>query len=242
MVEFIEQYINFYKIIFNHKKSILKIYIQSDDKKEINKPLFKTIQIRFKGRFKKYFSDFNDMFKKINEEQSIIIDLKEELSNNEENKKYIKCLYLIIKSKSNDKIIISKKIYALNVYYYLTKGPNNERINPKPFSSYIEKEYFNINDIFDKENFLSKYFIDDVKYKTSLNNIFASIRDENIKMNEEIILEFHIDRVRDYLMANLKLMKNYYNNEIIKIKNKVNKYSDVAKNYDLIFICFSCYF
>ena len=78
--------------------------------------------------------------------------------------------------------------------------------------------------------------IDDFKYFDNNLGIFRSFKNDNIHINEKIILEFHIIGKNKILYLNLKLAKEYYENEIIKIKNKINKLADSSKKYDLIYL------
>ena len=240
MENFIQNEIKGYKILLILQDSILKIYVKDMKRIGNDKIEFLPIQMKFKDHLKEYISDFNDLFEKIREGNNIIIDLKEELSiNNNDNKKYIKNLNITIGNNDINKIFISKKIYPLNIKYYLTKGPNNERINSKPFSSCIKKDFFNIdeiNEIIEKEKVLKNYIIDNITFYHNQKNAFIPMRKQNIQIKGTVILEFHIEGVKNNSKINLRFMENYYTNEIIKIKNETNKYSDIVKQYDLIFL------
>ena len=237
MGEYTQKEINGYKILFylndtisDIYDTILNIYVKSIN----NKQEFKPLQIKYKESFDENFSDFKDLLQKIKEESEIKIYLTEKLFNN-----YVKFLILSISNIVNSKVFISKKIYSINVKYYLTKGPNNKRINSNPYSSYIEKDYFNIDDIYElikRENILDNYLIDSFKYQDESKKAFRTIKDEFIQINEKIILEFHINGIKNSFIRNLKLRKKYVRDEIIKIKSKVNRYSDILTKYDLVYL------
>ena len=88
----------------------------------------------------------------------------------------------------------------------------------------------------DNENILSRYIINDYKYFNNEKRVFQTIENENIKVDEKLILEIHIYEKKNIFCTNLKWIKKYIENEIIKIKNKVNKLSDISKKYDLIYL------
>ena len=147
---------------------------------------------------------------------------------------------LNILNNSNEKtVIISKKIYSLNVEYYLTFGANYQRLNKKPFLSCFPKKCFNYEDlleIIDNENVLSIYEIDDLKYFNEEKKVFQKVTNNNNYFKDKLILEFHIYSIRDLLMSNLKLSNKYINKEIINLKYRFNKLSDATKPYDLIYL------
>ena len=171
------------------------------------------------------------------ENKIFLINIKEKSVNNEKN--WIKCLNLTIKNKYDSKIIIEKTIYPLNVKYYLTKGPDNERINTEPYFSYIENNFCNSNNIYEfikKENTLNTYIIDNFRYYDNKKRAFISIGNESIPIKNEIVLEFHIKGINNTVSQNIKKSKEYYDNEIMKLKNKINQLSDTSKKYDLIYL------
>ena len=116
--------------------------------------------MRFKNDFIDYISDFSDLIQQINEGNNIEIKLEKD----------IKYFQIKIKYIPKNKKFICQRIYIKNVEYYVTKGYNNERINIKPYSSYIEcngKNYYNIDNILElveKENILNFYIFDYFKY------------------------------------------------------------------------------
>ena len=136
---------NGYKIYIFKNDCFLNIYVRGDKKEEKDGNKFKLIQINLKDNFNEYLLNFEEFIKNI-KEKNIEVELEEILS---ANKTYIKYLYFKLLKQDSDekKEIISKKIYVLNVKYYLTKGANHKRINSIPFTTYIKKDYFNIEDI-----------------------------------------------------------------------------------------------
>ena len=226
-----------YKIIFIYNEHSLNISIrnvESNIEKEIK---FESIRVEFKNNFKKFIENFNDLIEKINQKK-IIINIEEQLN---ENKTNIKNLDLNIIENLSDKsnIIISKKINKLNVEYYLTYGPNNQRLNSKPFNYYLTKDNFNSEDILeliDKDKTLSLYKIDSFRYFDFTKKTFQIIKNESISIGEKVILEFHFNSRNNYLMSNIYLTKKYIQEEIINLKNRINKIDDITTKYDLIYL------
>ena len=112
-------------------------------------------------------------------------------------------------------------------------------MNSKPFLSYLIKEQINKDDILgliDNEKILYEYIIDDFRYFDKKKEVFQSIKNDNIQINGKIILEFHIIGKNNIIYLNLKWAKEYFENEIIKIRNKINKLADSSKKYDLIYL------
>ena len=184
-----------YHIILIYNKYLLKLYIK--DIKN-NKFRFKPIKFIFETNFTKYVSNFKDLINQI-KNKKILIKIKEYFTSNlqsEQNEstsiKYLDfCFVNNNNICSNDPdIIISKKFYVLNVEYYLTKGINNERINSKPFLSYLIKEQINREDILeliDNEKILYEYIIDDFRYFDKKKEVFQSIKNDNIQTSGKII-------------------------------------------------------
>ena len=235
-----------YKILFSLNEYLLNIYIRGNIVKRRNKFRFTSINISFEDNFSKYISNFKDLIKKI-QNKIIFIEIKENFSStlqtDLDKKSNIKYIELDIINKDNNsnkqESIISRKIYSLNVEYYLTKGIYHQRLNSKPFLSFITKDYFNIQDILeliDKENILSNYIIDDFRYFNNEKGMFQIIKDENIQIGEKLILEFHIHEKIDIFSNNIKLAQKYYEKEIIRIQNKINKLTDFSQQYDLIYL------
>ena len=236
-----------YKIIFIYNEVELKIITRDKNSNGNKKNNFTNLIFNLEGDFRKYFSNFKELIKQVKEKKifikisnniSIISATNKEINTNE-------YYFQLIKNDGNrEKIIISKRIYTLNVKYYLTKGPLYGKINSKskPFLSYLKSNYFNILDIrnlIDNENILSNYAIDDIKYFNEEKQIFQSIKIENIYFKDKLILLFHIRKLNNILLTNLKWKKNYFNNEIKKIKNIKNKfyrYKDIIRKYDLIYL------
>ena len=225
-----------YLIYFIYNEYILKINIKHNTNKVLKFIPIKNIL----DDNRKNISSFKDIIKKI-DKQIIQIEIEEHLSST------IKYLQLSLVNKNifleRPKALMSNKIYVFNVEYYITKGLCHKRINKNPFLSYLTKEYFckeDILELIDKDKVLSEYIIDDYKYFNDEKKIFQKIKNEDIKIGEKLILEFHISYRKkscgDIFCINLKWAKKYFENEITKIKNKINKLSDSSKNYDLIYL------
>ena len=157
-----------YKIVILEENNILNIYVNKKNQKGKDKIAFMHSRLLYKESFDINISNI-EFINKI-KDNNIIIDLKEEYF--DEKKSNIKFLNLEFERKINNdkgesKIIFTKKIYKFNVQYYLTKGTNYKRINYFPFSSCIETDFFNIEDILnliDNENISNIYNIDDFRY------------------------------------------------------------------------------
>ena len=189
--------------------------------------------IKFNKCFLEFISNFGDLINQLKEKNiEIMINLKKNDSNS-------KIKYLNLELKKNDKIFISKDIYAINVNYYLTKGINHERINSIPFGSIIQKEYFNIKDILEligDENILNNYDIDFIRYFNEEKGAFQLMNNEKIPTKEKNIFEINIKKANNPFMKNLNLIQKYFKEEIIKIKNSINKISEKVQKYDLIYL------
>ena len=221
-------------IIFSFNSDSLNIYI----KHKIKKIQFETTRLKFEDEediLIKYISNFKDLINKI-QQNDIKVEIEKHLSNVVKYMKYIK-----LNLKINEKdILLSKDIYSLNVEYYLTEGPNYQRVNSIPFSSCIKKESFNCEDIFeliDNQKLLDIYKLDDFKYLDSKKGVFKPITNNKISINDEkIILEFHISEKKNNILYELKKTKENINDEIINLKYKLNKLSDSSRQYDLIYL------
>ena len=234
-MEFIKIVQNGYIIIFYQDNSLLKVNIKNGKQKVGIR--FKPFQLRFNDYLKECFANLEEFKNKIKYKKIILI-IEEALNID---KTYIKYLNfrLIDKERNESKEIFSKKIYVLNVEYYLTKGIVNEKINSNPFFTYIKKDYFNIEDLmdlFDKENLLNIYDIDSIKYFNKELGSFVNIKDGNIEIKEKLILELHIKERKNVLLYNLNQIKKYLYKEIITIKNRFNNLSDQLTKYDLIYL------
>ena len=230
-----------YKIILICNEHLLKLSIKDNTN---NKIRFKPIKIIYEANFKKYMQNIKDLINQI-KNQKILIKIKENFvsNSNSESKESTNVKYLDFNFLNNDinnnDIIITRKIYVLNVEFYLTKGINNQRINSKPFLSYLTKEYINRDDILeliDNEVILYDYIIDNIRYFDYKKGVFQLLKDEGIQNNDKIILEFHIVENSKIISMNLKWAKEYYENEIKNLKNKINKLADSSKKYDLIYL------
>ena len=136
MIQYVQKKIREYSINFFIKNNddLLSIIIQNKQK---NGEIFVNTQLQFKKNFKESFLNYEDFLFQLNEGKDILIDLKEVHLN--EGRRPIKYLILKLKKKFRNEFVdlISKKIYVYNIEYYLTKGPNNERVNVKPYATYI---------------------------------------------------------------------------------------------------------
>ena len=242
-MECIKVKVNEYQILFIYNECTMKIFAKDNKNDKLR---YKPIKFLFEDNLTKYTSNFKDLINQI-KNKIILIELKKHLYSNSLNKSNenlpIKYLELNLIKKDNElnksEIIISRKIYVLNVEYYITKDISYQRINSKPFLSYITKDNINREDILeliDKEKILNDYILDNFRYYNNEKGVFQTLKNDNIKINEKIILEFHIYGKKNILNMNLKWTKEYYENEIIKIKNKINKLSDSSKQYDLIYL------
>ena len=203
---------------------------------------FKPIQLRYEDKFKEHFSNFKNLISLLND-KALILTIKEEYFESScssiNGKNNLKSLIIVIKNENDNKEITLKKIFSINLEYYLTKGPINKRVNLQPFCSYIEKTDFNVEDVkdlLDMENLLCKYNIDSYKYYNEEKRAFEEIKDKKIKIKDKIILEFHIKGEKKYLIKSMISTQKYLEEEAIKIKNIINKLSDKVEKYDLIFL------
>ena len=143
-----------YIIKIIQKNSILNIHTKKEYQKKEDKTKFKSIQLKFEYIDNEYMSNNQELINYI-KDKTMIINIEEEFY---KDKTHIKYLYLKLmkNDKSNPVMIVSKKIYALNVQYYLTIGDFHKRIYYRPIYTYIKKYFFNSNDILeliDKDNF-----------------------------------------------------------------------------------------
>ena len=226
-----ELYYKEYLIHFCINKSKLNINIDYKNEEGKDKSKFTSVSLRFENNFRKFISDFSDLLMQI-KEKIIEVNLKEFY-----NKYALK--YLKIEFNKFDKIFISEEIYRINTYYYLTKGINHERINSIPFVCSIKKESINIDNILqmiDNENLFNCYNLDHIRYFNNDKGVFQVINGEEITIKEKNIFEFHIKERKNSLIENLRFKQNYLVNEIIKIKNIINKISDKVQKYDLVYL------
>ena len=241
-----------YKILFYYNKSLINLTINDTKRTGKEKLKFEKIQLIYKDNYFKYIPDFIELVNKIKlgeiiinleENTSLKNNIEDELSNTSDNKDNIIYLNLkILKKLKEDKeptIFIMKKIYLLNLEYYLTSGPYNKRISSFPFYSCFKKDEINqenIIEFLDQENILNVYNIDSFRYYNFDKKIFQNITKDKIKVGKKLILEFHFNKILNPFITNLKWTENYINKEIINIKNQVNNYSESIKKYDLIFL------
>ena len=235
-----------YKITFLYSDELIIINISDKISKGNNKIKFIDIALNLEDNLRKYISNFKDLIKQIKDDK-IIIKIYEEfnsfnslllLSNNY---KIINYYFQLAKKERNEEIkIISKRIYTLNVEYYLISGANYEKFNSKPFHSYLKTNYFNLNDILnliENEQIFNRYKIDDIKYFDEEKQVFKKINNENnIFFGKKLILHFNIKKLNNIFLRNLKWKKNYFNNEMKKLNEKFEKSLDINLKYDLIYL------
>ena len=204
-----------YKIIILYDQYSLNLSIKNIKSKIEDKIKYEyeSIKIDYIYNFKKYFKNFKDLIDKIKQEE-ILLKIEEKLNEDNTNIKYLN-LNIINNNKDNIKKIISKKINKLNVEYYLTYGPNNQRLNSKPFLYYLTKDDFNNEDVLeliDKEKTLRFYEIDSFRYFDNNKRVFQKINkinNENISIEEKLILEFHFNSSKNYFIKDLYLARKY---------------------------------
>ena len=195
-----------YKISFLYNKSLLKIIIKEKEKKGKNKFQYEPIHLTLNNNLKKYFSNLKDLINQIKQNLILIEIRKPNIISNETNIKYLN-LNIILNDRKENKKIITQKINILNVEYYLTYGANYQRLNSKPFVSFLSKDNFNIEDIMeliDNEKTLNTYVVDDFRYFDKQKGVFKMIDKENIEIKEKLILEFHIEPKKDLQINNFK--------------------------------------
>ena len=198
-----------YKIIFIYNESILNISINYINLEGGNKIMFEPIQLKIKDIITKYISNFIDLIDKI-KSNKIKIEIVEKF-NSKENSTSLKSLYLHMKIDELT-IIISQKINILNVEYFFVFGAKYQRMNNKPFKTFIDKDYFNSKDILeliDNEKILNIYNIDNFRYLNEEKGVFQEIKENNpIPIKEKLILEFHVYGIKNPFLTNLKWIKN----------------------------------
>ena len=229
-----------YKILFYYNKSLINLTINDTKRTGKEKLKFEKVQLIYKDNYFKYIPDFIELVNEIKlgeiiinleEKTSLKNNIEDELSNTSDNKDNIIYLNLkILKKLREDKeptIFIMKKIYILNLEYYLTSGPYNKRISSFPFYSCFKKDEINqenIIEFLDQENILNVYNIDSFRYYNFDKKIFQNITKDKIKVGKKLILEFHFNKILNPFITNLKWTENYINKEIINIKNQINNY------------------
>ena len=128
-MESIELNFERYKILFFLKGSLLNISIKDKNGMEMNKIKFKPIQLRYEDKFKEHFSNFKELIALL-KDKTLILTIKEEYFESScssiNGKNNLKFLIIVIKNENDNKEIILKKIFSINLEYYLTKGPNNK--------------------------------------------------------------------------------------------------------------------
>ena len=158
------------------------IYVYDKKGRGRGKSEFIPIQLNFKDKFREYILNFSDLIQQIKEGNKMEIKLE----------KYLKYVQLEIKHIQKNETFIIQKIHQNNVKYYLTKGAKNERINVKPYKSYIDcidKDYYNIEDILEligKENILNSYTFDNFRYYDATKKAFLKLENNNIQLKKKI--------------------------------------------------------
>ena len=216
-----------YLVLLAYNENDLSINIQHKKKE------FITTQLTFKEKYKDYILDFKDLIEKIKDKNGTVIVCIEE----KKDKNYLEIKFQ--KKDNPNQIIISEKIYPLNIEYYLTKGPNNERLYQESFSTYIPKKTINLKEtleLLEREKISDCYFIDNIKYFNDGKKAFQKLKQNRIPIGNKKILEFHISRERNILIKNIKWTKEHYNEECKTIMKRLNKYSDRLSKYDLIYL------
>ena len=184
---------------------------------------------------------------RINDTQRKLIKIKLDKKDNKikENEKYINT---IIGQKENneskinynlyinhDEKIIKKETYLLNVKYYIKTKPFINRLNEKPFYSYIEKSEFNKNDIIEmleRENI--NFYRNTVKIKIKRENekYFEKISElENEPLNKLVTLEISYNEMKQSIKVFEQLK-----NEIERLKSIKEQIKKKIKRYDLIYL------
>ena len=221
-----------YLVLLVYNETNLNINIQYKEE-NANQKEFMPLQLIFKNKYEDYISNFIKLINEI-KNQTIIICIEEKIGKN-----YLEIKFQRKKKDNQDEIIISEKIYSLNIEYYLTKGPNNERLYPEPFSSYILKRTINLKEIpelFEREKISDCYIIDNIRYFNQAKKAFQKLKQNRIPIRNKIILEFHIAKERNALIKNIKWTKAYYNEEFKKITKRLNKFTDKISKYDFIYL------
>ena len=135
---------------------------------------------------------------------------------------------------------INIKINLLNVKYFLTTGPDNQKLDEKPFYSYINKPKFKLGDIrnlLENEKIYDVYKIDSYKIKNS-DGFFETIDEsEEYNNNFDLVFEFHYNNLnQDPILHKLEEYDKDYTNNIINLKNIINKDFQNTIDYDLIYL------
>ena len=241
-MEIFNKSINGYKIRFLYNENLLKINVHYNLPNGNDKIKFKNIIFNLESKFRKYISNFNDLIKQIKENKIDIRINNDSIAPLHNNNIKIKEYYFqfLKKEQNNDIIIISERIYSLNVEYYLIEGATCKTLNSRPFFSYLKTNYFNLEEILkliDNEKILNTYKIYAIKYYDEEKKVFKIIKNENnIYFGEKLILHFHIKKLNRIFYTNLSWYYNYFHNEINKINHKFEKSSDIIQKYDLIYL------
>ena len=234
--------IDIFEITFSYDKNFLNIKIHEE--KFPNKK-YKSIQVEFNDINEEdlNFEEFDKIINEFNKEQAACPCPCSDLIRvyqKDDGKKY---LVFIVKNEKNEnnvfQKIVEKEIQLLNVKYYLTIGSDKKRLNESPYYTYLEKDKFNLTDIkmlIEKENLDAIYEMDSFKMKNK-DGFFEKIGDGNYELlNSELILEFHCNSIKKQPILNGIDNDQKYTEDIIKLKENLNKYSQNVINYDLIYL------
>ena len=128
----------------------------------------------------------------------------------------------------------------MNVEYFLSYGPKNERKNEKPFYNSLNSEIFNlaiIKDILDKDNIINRYNIDIYRFYDKNLNGFVKIDEEKdyIMPSENLILDLHFKEYIDQSRLDIDVINQGLTNEMHQMKNQI-KYFQKNEEYDLIYL------
>ena len=229
-----------YTYLISYNESIFNLYVKEKSKQSKSpKKKFETVKLVFDD-YKEKFSQYKNFIEIINKVKEEIIKIQfEKKTNNNILKNLVVKIVDLGEKDEKEEIIFEKEIYILNVEYYFTMGLYNKRIYPKPYYSYFKKDKINIFDIQDfieKNNISNNYEVNNIKYYNKQSNAFQTVDQEYIPVGEKIILEFHVNQIKNLFVNNLLWMQKYFCDEFEHIKYYVNKYSDRKLNYDLIFL------
>lgn len=216
-----------YNLIFTYDNEylLIKVFERTNEDKK-----YKEIKIQFEDNNNESlsFEQFDKIIKAVEQNPNLI---KIDTTNNGK-------IYLSLPIEENQRTL-KKEIIYLNVKYYLTIGPDNTRINDKPFYSYLEGKNFNIYTILEllaKEKLDDIYDIDSYKMKNK-EGYYTKIGNENHEFESELELEFHCIKKKDkYPLIKEIPNDKQYTKDIINLYKKINKYSQNSLNYDIIYL------
>ena len=221
---------NYYKIeLFGNQLLNAKIKQIKEDTKKYKSNLWHLSQLKKSEKFEK-----DEKFQKY-KDFSFIKNI-ENLEINEEGNN----LNLIISLPEPHNSSIEILFELLNVEYFLSYGPKNERKNEKPFYNSLNSEIFNlaiIKDILDKDNIINRYNIDIYRFYDKDLNGFVKIDEEKdyIMPSENLILDLHFKEYIDQSRLDIDVINQGLTNEMHQMKNQI-KYFQKNEEYDLIYL------